>query len=186
MPETPEQLWERAHGALRSPSVAEWDTWPFQGGVVPRELEPPSAERPRHGAGGVDCSRCAEGDADALWADQHWIVRAMPPSGLPIVVLLETRAHYDFPDLPAELVTELGPMLLRVHDAVMAVGEIGRVQLLRMGEGGEHCHIWFVARPARMPQLASSFAEIWDDVLPPTPEDVWRENCERVRAALNA
>ena len=185
MPETPEQLWERAHRALRTPPVAEWDTWPFEGETTPRALEPPSAERPRHGAGGVDCGRCEEGDSGALWSDEHWIVRALPPSGLPIVVLLETRAHYDFPDLPADVAAALGPMLLRVHHAVMAVGEIGRVQICRFGEGGEHCHVWFIARPARMPQLASSFAEIWDEVLPPIPEDVWRQNCERVRAALN-
>jgi hypothetical protein len=37
-----------------------------------------------------------------------------------------------------------------------------------------------------MEQLRSSFAAIYDDVLPPTPEDVWRENLELVRAALDA
>jgi hypothetical protein len=36
-----------------------------------------------------------------------------------------------------------------------------------------------------MTQLRSSFAAIWDDVLPPTPEDVWRANLEIVREALN-
>jgi hypothetical protein len=35
-----------------------------------------------------------------------------------------------------------------------------------------------------MAQLRSSFAAVWDDVLPPTPEDVWRENLELVRAAV--
>jgi hypothetical protein len=35
-------------------------------------------------------------------------------------------------------------------------------------------------RPARQTQLMSSFAAIWDDVLPPTPDDVWQENLERV------
>ena len=45
--------------------------------------------------------------------------------------------------------------------------------------------MWFMARPARTPQLWGSFAAIWDDVLPPLPEDVWRANLEIVRAALN-
>jgi hypothetical protein len=36
-----------------------------------------------------------------------------------------------------------------------------------------------------MTQLRSSFAAIWDDVLPPTPDHVWRENLELVRAALS-
>jgi len=59
------------------------------------------------------------------------------------------------------------------------------VHVCRFGEGSEHFHMWFIARPARMPQLASSFAMVWDDVLPPVPDDVWRESCERVRAALH-
>jgi hypothetical protein len=61
----------------------------------------------------------------------------------------------------------------------------GRVHVGRWGEGSEHCHIWFMARPARMTQFRSSFAAIWDDVLPTIPEDVWRENLELVRAALD-
>jgi hypothetical protein len=27
-----------------------------------------------------------------------------------------------------------------------------------------------------MRQLASSFAAVWDDVLPPTPREIWDEN----------
>jgi hypothetical protein len=56
----------------------------------------------------------------------------------------------------------------------------------RWGEGSEHLHIWFLARPARIEQLRSSFAEIWDEVLPPTPEDVWRANITAVVGALDA
>jgi hypothetical protein len=36
-----------------------------------------------------------------------------------------------------------------------------------------------------MEQFRSSFAAIWDDVLPPVPEDVWRGNLEIVRHELN-
>jgi hypothetical protein len=43
-----------------------------------------------------------------------------------------------------------------------------------------------MARPAGMEQLRSSFAAIWDDVLPPTPKDVWDENVRLVVAALGA
>lgn len=108
------------------------------------------------------------------------------PTGLPVVVLLETRAHLDFPDLTDELAAELGPMLLRVQRAVFAVGDIGNVHVCRWGEGSEHFHMWFMGRPARMPQLSDSFAAVWDEVLPPLPEEIWRANLERVRAALAA
>jgi diadenosine tetraphosphate (Ap4A) HIT family hydrolase len=100
------------------------------------------------------------------------------------VVILETRAHYDFHDLPDELQAELGPLLVRIQRAVYAVGDIGNVHVCRWGDGSAHFHMWFMARPARIPQLIGSFAAIWDDVLPPVPEDIWRENLEIVRREL--
>ena len=54
-----------------------------------------------------------------------------------------------------------------------------------MGDGSEHLHWWFMARPARIPQLIGSFAAIWDDILPPTPDDVWQANLAQVRAAMS-
>jgi hypothetical protein len=43
-----------------------------------------------------------------------------------------------------------------------------------------------MARPARMPQLRMSFAAIWDDILPPVPEEVWRADNALVGRALAA
>jgi hypothetical protein len=187
VPETPEAFWQRAQDALRTPPVEEWETWPFAGPVTPQALQPPVAqEEPRRGAGGVGCRRCEEGDAGALWSDENWSVRTFEePSGLPMVVLLETRGHYDFGELPDQLAVELGPMLLKVQRAVFAIGDIGNVHVCRWGDGSEHFHMWFMARPARIPQLIGSFAAIWDDVLPPVPEDVWNANVEIVRRELN-
>jgi diadenosine tetraphosphate (Ap4A) HIT family hydrolase len=187
VPETPEQFWERTHDALHAPPVDEWDSWPFDGELRVRELEPPvEVERPRNGAGGVDCGRCAQADAENLWSNEHWTVRSFDkPSGLPVVVLLETREHVDFTELGDDRAAELGPLLLKVQRAVLAVPGVGNVHVGRWGEGSEHCHIWFLARPARMEQLRSSFAAIWDDVLPPVPEDVWRASLEIVERELN-
>ncbi|HUH22080.1 MAG TPA: hypothetical protein VLZ09_09435, partial [Gaiellaceae bacterium] len=58
------------------------------------------------------------------------------------------------------------------------------LHVCRWGDGSEHLHWWFMARPARMRQLSDSFAAIWDDILPPAPEEIWRENAEAVAAAL--
>ena len=41
MPETPEELYRRSAGALRTPAVEEWDSWPFEGELRPRTLRPP-------------------------------------------------------------------------------------------------------------------------------------------------
>jgi diadenosine tetraphosphate (Ap4A) HIT family hydrolase len=187
MPETPEQFWERARENLRVPPVEEWDTWPFEGPVRPKALEPPvEREKPRFGEGGIDCRACTSPDDAYVWTNERWRLYAIdPPNGLPVVVLLEPREHFSAPgDLSDDLAAELGVLIARIERSVRSVDGVGLVHVLRYGEGSEHLHIWFMARPARMEQLRSSFAAIWDDVLPPTPEDVWRANLDLVVAAL--
>jgi diadenosine tetraphosphate (Ap4A) HIT family hydrolase len=187
MTETPEQLHERVAGELRMPPVETWETIPLDGELRPRELAPP-AERDvqRHGEGGVDCSACNAADDDYVWTTDRWRLRPIaPPSGLPVVLLLEPRGHFDAPgDLPDELAAELGVLIARIERAISSLDGIGRVHVGRWGEGAEHLHWWFTGRPARMPQLASSFAGIWDDILPPTPHEVWDANVAAVVRAL--
>ena len=185
MPENAHEIHARAANALQIPDVQEWDTWPFEGPVRPRALNPPGPESERDGEGGVGCSACAKPDSDYLWTDDRRRLTAMGPSGLPIILILEPRAHHDNPaGLPDDLAREQGIMLGRVERAVLAVGEIGRVHIGRWGEGGAHLHWWFIARPAGLPQLASSMCEIWDEVLPPTPRDVWSSNVAAVAEAM--
>jgi hypothetical protein len=127
VPETPEEFHARVAGALRMPPVETWDSFPFEGEMRPRALQPPpTAEEPRRGEAGVDCRECERPDAEFVWTNE------------------------------------------------------------RYGDGSAHRHWWFMARPARTPQLASSFAAIWDDVLPPTPEDVWYANLDAVVVTLEA
>lgn len=54
-----------------------------------------------------------------------------------------------------------------------------------MDDGGEHLHWWFMGRPTRIPQLIGSFAAVWDEVLPPTPKEIWDGNVATVVAALD-
>jgi diadenosine tetraphosphate (Ap4A) HIT family hydrolase len=188
MPESPEQFHARVADALRVPPVHEWDTWPFEGELRPKALEPLTPEPVIQGQGGTGCRACTKPDTEYLWADAHWRLTALPePTGLPVVVILEPREHFAGPaDLPEALAREQGVMLGRVERAVLAVGRIGRVHIGRWGEGAEHLHWWFIGRPEGFGQLRSSFAEIWDEVLPPTPDELWKENLARVVAALDA
>jgi diadenosine tetraphosphate (Ap4A) HIT family hydrolase len=188
MAETPEQLYERVRDALRMPPVQEWDTFPFDGEMRPRPLRPPEdRDVARHGEGGVDCLACTAPDEEYVWTSERWRLREPleAPHGLPVVVLLEPREHYAEPgDLSDELASEFGVLHARIERAVRSVGEIGRVHVCRWGDGGEHLHWWFMARPARIPQLIGNFAAIWDDILPPTPDDIWRANVDAVVKAL--
>ena len=191
MPETPEEMYRRAlaaagaDGRLPVPPVHDWDTFPFDGALRVRELAAPADEPPRLGEDPAACWRCERGDDEMLWYDERWRLSAPGrPSGLPVVVILESREHRDLPDLPDELAAELGLLIVRVERAVRRVGGIERVHVGRWGEGSAHLHVWFLARPARLLQLRSSFAAIWDDILPPVPDDVWRDNLALVAAAL--
>lgn len=189
VPETPEQLWRRAHDALRMPPVETWDTFPFDGELRPRALRPPEErDPPRVGEGGVGCRACGAADGEYLWTNESWRLYAPADErGLPVVVILEPRGHFAEPgDLPDELAADLGRMLARIERAIRSLGEIGRVHVCRWGDGGEHLHWWFMARPARIPQLLGSFAAIWDDILPPVPEEIRRADLARLKEALDA
>jgi len=183
--ETPEQFYERAKDGLRMPPLEEWETFPFEGEIRPRALRPPAEdEKSRHGEGGIDCRACGRVADDLIWEDEHWQLIAIGPTGLPLVLILEPKEHYDIETLPGELAAELGPLMQRIERAVREAGDIGRVHIGRWGEGSEHLHWWFMGRPARMRQLSDSFAAIWDDILPPVPEEIWREKVAAVAAAL--
>jgi hypothetical protein len=140
MPETPEELWARAAGALSMPPVEEWETFPFEGAMRPRKLAPPVDREPaRAGAGRIECSACNNSD-DAT-------------SGRTSSGACEASA--------SPRVFPLSYCSRRVSTTQIP----GTYQTL--------------GRPA-----CRSFAAIWDDVLPPLPEELWRENLKRVATAL--
>jgi diadenosine tetraphosphate (Ap4A) HIT family hydrolase len=186
MPESPEELHARVAGSLRMPPVEEWETFPFDGEMRPRRLAPPAeVDTPRRGEGGVECDRCLARDDEYFWTSERWRLHALGPTGLPFIALLEPREHYAEPgDLPDDLAAEFGVLTGRIERAIRDLGNIGRVHVCRYGDGGEHLHWWFIARPTRIPQLVGSFITIWDDVLPPVPEKIWRNDVARVAAAL--
>jgi diadenosine tetraphosphate (Ap4A) HIT family hydrolase len=188
MAETPEQFFARTSAAgLRTPPVQEWASWPFEGGVTPKALVPPAPEPPRMGVGGVDCEACARPDADCFWTDERWRLLEQGPGGLPFVCILEPRVHIDAPgDADPDFAREMGWMIARVEQAVRAIGHIERVHVSRFGDGAEHMHWWFIARPADQAQFAMMTAVIWDDVLPLVPQDVWDDNKAAVAAAMDA
>jgi hypothetical protein len=187
MPETPQQLYDRVADKLQMPPLHEWDSWPFEGDLRPKTLRPPEPEPRIQGQDGVDCEACGKPDSEYLWSNARWRLLALEPGGLPVIVLLEPRDHHAGPaDLREDLAREQGVMLGVVERAVLSVGEIARVHIGRWGEGAEHLHWWFIGRPAGMGQMRSSFAEIWDSVLPPLPKDVWEDNLARVVAYLEA
>ena len=119
-----------------TPDIAGWDTFPFEGDLRVKPIEPPVLpEPPRHGAGGIDCHACARKVDDCLWGDDDWMVTTTSkPSGVPaIVFFLQPRAHHDLGDLPPRLAGKLGVMIQRVERAYLTIGGIARVHMAALG-----------------------------------------------------
>ncbi len=71
-------------------------------------------------------------------------------------------------------------MTVRLERAISSIDGVGRVHVIRWGDGAVHLHIWFYARPAGMLQLRGMFLPVWTAILPPLPEGM----LEAVNAAV--
>ena len=92
---------------------------------------------------------------------------------MPLVLWLNANEHLDFPDLDDEQAAELGRISVWLCRIMSNLPHVGRVHVCRWGDGSEHMHTWFIARPARIPGVIGSLAVEWDQMLPPPPEDIW-------------
>src|SRR5213076_509373 len=168
------------------PSFTSWPTFPFEGDIRVRNLDDPApTEPPRHGENPNECRACAAPDEAYIWVSERWRVRSLDhPTGLPAVLILESRSHLDLGDLPNLLAAELGVMTVRLERAIRSLDGVARVHVNRYGDGAAHLHLWFLARPYGQLQLRGSFLSLWDEILPPISEAQWRENLALVAAWL--
>ena len=168
---------------------ADWPIFPFEGDVRAKAPVPPlAADVPRSGEpGGQPCRTCERPDDDYVWVDEHWRVAAgQYPTGVPVQLFLETRAHVDLDGLDDGLAAELGQMIVRLDRAIQSIGGIGRVHVNRWGDGASHFHLWFFARPVGAWQMSGFFMPVWAKIYPPTPPDIWERNLATVAEALSS
>ncbi|MEV6691307.1 hypothetical protein AB0M35_07550 [Micromonospora sp. NPDC051196] len=168
------------------PDFTQWPSFPFEGDLRVKRLDDPvSVEPPRKGEAHRDCTACQAPDDAYIWVGERWRVRAMDrPTGLPMVLILESRSHLDLGDLPNLLAAELGVMTVRLERAIRSLDGVARVHVNRWGDGSAHLHMWFLARPYGRLQLRGTFLSLWDSILPPISEEKWRENLALVAAWL--
>lgn len=176
MPDTPPPL----------PDFTTWPSFPFEGDLRVKPIEDPVEKEPaRAGEDANDCTACAAPDENYMYVNERWRVRAMDrPTGLPMVLILESRSHLDLGDLPNMLAAELGVMTVRLERAIRSLDGVARVHVNRWGDGSAHLHLWFLARPYGRLQLRGTFLSLWDDILPAISEARWRENLADVAAWL--
>lgn len=176
MPMSPEEFYTHvmraadADGRLPLSRMTAWDVFPFeQTGLRVTPLAPPELPEPaRSGEDGQDCGACAS-SREPVWSDENWRLSVLEPTGIPLALMLEPRAHCDLPDLPDDLAAEMGVLITRICRAIESLPHIARTHVSRWGDGGAHLHIFFFARPAGFAQLRGTCLAIWDDLLPEIP-----------------
>ena len=174
-----------AQGRLPLSRMTAWDVFPFeQAGLQVVPLARPALPEPgRAGEDGLDCPACTTGLAP-IWSDEHWRLSVLGPSGAPLVLLLEPAAHYDLTDLPDDRAAEMGLLMVAISRAIESLPHVARAHVSRWGDGGAHLHLFFFARPAGFSQLRGTCLAIWDDLLPPVPDDQRDQDAATVGQAL--
>jgi hypothetical protein len=156
---------------------------PFVGPLSTRSLGPVTEEPDRRDMD--ECDTCRTPDEDYVWVAERWRVRATRrPTGLPVALALECRPHLDLGDLPNLLAAELGVMTVRLEKAIRSLPGVAQVHVHRWEDGHSHLRLWFLGRPAGHRDLWGPYLRAWDDVLPPVPEDEWRNRLGTVAAWL--
>ena len=164
-----------------------WDISPFEEeGLRVSRLRPPvMPEEPRHGEDPADCGSCRRRD-EGLWFDDRWRLTRVGGVGVPLVLMLHPRDHYDLADISDELAAEMGVLSTHIARHVQALPGVTRAHVHRFGDGAAHLHIWFFARPEGQAQLFGSWLIVWDDLLPEYPDDIAAADAETVVDALIA
>ena len=96
------------------------------------------------------------------------------------IIKLDRIAESDLTTLPMDLAAEMGQVMVALGAGIEALPSVQRVHVSKWGDGGAHVHIFFLARPSRMPQLRGTMLAVWDDYLPPIPGDVRAANARAV------
>ena len=172
-------------GRLPLSRMTGWEISPFEAdGLRVSPLRPPVLPEPaRHGEDGSECVGCDRRD-QGIWLDSNWRLIRIGDRGVPLVLMLMPRDHYDLAELPDDLAAEMGVLSVHITRHMEALPGVARAHAYRLGDGGAHLHLWFFARPEGQPQMLGSWLVVWDDLLPEYPADLADADAARVADAL--
>lgn len=91
--------------------------------------------------------------------------------------------HATLHTMGLEALAAMGPLIQRIAVALGTIDSVGRTHVNRWGDGSEHFHLWFLARPLGMMQLRGAMIAMWDDLLPAIPADEMQTNLRTLAAA---
>ena len=190
---SPEEFYDHAVAAadaerrLPLSRMTGWDISPFEeDGLRVAPLRPPVLPEPaRQGEDPAECFSCSRRD-DGIWFDDRWRLARIAGVGVPLVLMLHPREHFDLAGLPDEMARELGVLTVHLARHLEALPHIVRAHVYRIGDGGAHLHIWFFSKPEGQAQLRGSWLPVWDDLLPEYPAEVADADAAIVADALIA
>ncbi|MBV9484846.1 MAG: hypothetical protein JO246_02190 [Frankiaceae bacterium] len=190
---SPEEFYQHALAAADSDRrlplarMTMWEISPFEpDGLRVSPLRPPVLPEPdRQGEDPSTCQSCEHRD-DGIWLDDNWRLTQISGVGVPLVLMLHPRDHYDLADLPDPMAAELGVLATHIGRHIEALPHVSRAHVYRIGDGGAHLHVWFFARPLGQSQLWGSWLPVWDDLLPEYPADIAAADASAVAAALES
>lgn len=177
-------------GRLPAPSAETLgEVFPYEPALTVLPLAEPALPEPDRADLTADaCGVCQRHDEDFAWTDGQFRLASLTArAGFGVhVFMLWPRAHADLADLDDAQAADLGRMLVRVERAITrGIDGVGRVHVIRWGDGSAHSHWWFLARPAGLVQLRGTGLTGWLDVLPPLPAELVRADTARVAAELS-
>ena len=142
----------------------------------------------RRGSPVAGCHSGGEGSSvDAeVWRDDHWRITVTEPTGAPLLLILSPQAHYGFTTLPMDRTAEMGQIMVTLGAAIEALPTVACVHVSKWGDGGAHAHVFFIARPTRIPQFRGTMMAVWDDFLPRVPAEVRDANARAVIQELTS
>jgi diadenosine tetraphosphate (Ap4A) HIT family hydrolase len=195
MPLSPEEFYANAlltadaEGRMTQSRMTAWSVFPFEEEslrVVPLRA-PVLPEPPRHGEDGAPCGNCVDEKVGVVWENPRWRLALLDEtSGAPLIVILLSKEHFDLTNLPNDLASELGQLIVHVAKAIESLPHIARAHVSRWGDGGAHLHVFFFARPEGFQQLRGTCFAMWDDLLTPVPDAIRLEDARSVGRAIEA
>jgi len=188
---TPDEFYRHALAATDSnhrlplSRMTGWEISPFEQdglGVTPLRA-PVVPEAPRHGEDPAECRICGDRDK-GIWFNERWRLDRVSGGGVPLILMLYPRDHYDLADLSDEMAAELGLLGTRIVRHMQALPHVARAHMYRFGDGAAHLCLWFFARPEGQGQFFGSWLPVWDDLLPEYPADLADADAALIAAAL--
>ena len=77
-----------------------------------------------------------------------------------------------------------GPLVISIERAIESLENVGRVHMIKSGDGHAHFHVWFYPRPAGMTQFRGALLPLWALILEAAPESEVEEAGGKIASAL--